>query len=115
MIEMIGLQNEEIKNRAASPASCEVSHFIKNFHEAVMGKNSIEIATYFSDEMESFYFPLDAIWTAENIVVGDHLATFNCTLKLETNVNLRMTCVLDKSEGYWQIIHGELHNDAFIQ
>lgn len=111
MLEMIKTQDLAQQLNQISQPGCEVSRFMKNFSQAAHEGNPEEIASYFADDMEAFEFPLDAEWTDETILVDDHVATFSCSLRQGANVEQRLTCVLDKSEGYWQIIHGEVCNE----
>lgn len=110
MLEVIKSQTQNLGFHHSSQQACEVNQFMQNFYEAVRENNAEEISTYYSDEMESFDFPLKADWRDETIVVDDHLATFSCTLRTSDNGEQKLKCVLDKSEGYWQIIFGEIKN-----
>ena len=112
MLEMSRTQIQNVNPCHMSQPSYEVLQFMRNFYEAVHEGNPEEISSYYADEMEPFNFPLNAEWTDETLLVEDHLATFSCTLQACANTEIRLTCVLDKSEGYWQIIHGEIHQDA---
>jgi hypothetical protein len=98
-----------------SQAGCEVTQFMRNFFEAVQGGNYEEISTYYSDEMINFNFPLSAKVNDESIVVDDHLATFRCSFSAPEYEGQELKFVLDKSEGYWQIIHGELNYKNVVQ
>ena len=112
MLEVIRNRNENLGFHHFSQQACEVSQFMKNFSEAVQEKNQEEASTYYADEMEPIPFPLDAQWIDETIVVDDHLATFSCALSPRETTAQRLTCVLDKSEGYWQIIFGEIKDNT---
>lgn len=109
MIEAINTETYASIANPVSQPGCEVSHFMKNFFEATQSGNAEETSTFYADDMEPFSFPLNAERTNENLLVDDHLATFSCSL-LKGATTLRMTCVLDKSAGYWQIIHGDIRN-----
>ena len=113
MLEVISSQNQLTDTNQVSQQACEVTQFMKNFFAAAGDKNLEEVATYYSDDMEPLDFPLNASVSDELILVDDHLATFGATLYTAASAKLQITCVLDKSEGYWQIIHGEIHNDSF--
>jgi hypothetical protein len=112
MLEVIKTHNQAGGFNRMSHQAYEVSQFMKNFSEAVHEGNTEEIATYYADDMEPFEFPLNAEWIDETIFVDDHLATFSCCLRSADGASgttmPQLTCVLDKSEGYWQIIHGEI-------
>jgi hypothetical protein len=97
-------------NRVSQPA-CEVSQFMKNFFEALSEGNVDEVNTYFSDEMEPINIPLTADFVDQTLVVDDHIAAFSCCLLNGANSSEKLTCVLDKSEGYWQIIHAAIVNE----
>lgn len=111
MLEVIRTQTQAMPLFPISQPACEVSRFMKNFFEAAHGGNAEEVATYFSDEMEALDFPLYANWSNETLSVDDQLATFSCTLTTEESPQFKLNCVLDKSEGYWQIIHGEVQSN----
>jgi hemerythrin-like domain-containing protein len=111
MLEMIRTENQTSGINQISQPACEVSQFIKNFSDAVHEGNSEEISSYFSDEMKPVEFSQNAQWTDETILIDDHVATFSCTLQSRARSEQRLTCVLDKSEGYWQIIHAEVRDD----
>ena len=111
MLEIVRTQTQSLPQIHISQPACEASQFMKNFFEAARGGNLEEVATYFSDEMEALEFPLNANWSDERLMVEDQLATFSCSLSDGVNPDLRLKCVLDKSEGYWQIIHGEVVNN----
>ncbi len=112
MLEIIRSENQSIDANRVSQQGCEVSQFMKNFFDAVREGNQDEVSTYYVDDTKELNFPLHAIISDELILVDDHLATFGGTLYTAVGAQLRLTCVLDKSEGYWQIIHGEIQNDS---
>ena len=112
MLEIIRTQSRALEINQVSQPACEVSQFMKNFFEATHEGNPEEISTYYADEMEPFSFPFNADWIDETLLVDDHLATFSCILRTSDSDEQRLTCVLDKSEGYWQIIHGEIRNES---
>ncbi len=111
MLEIIKTQNQSVDLNQISEQAYEVSQFMKNFSEAVHSGNEEEISSYYADDMEPFNFPLNADWMDETILVDDHLATFSCSLRSSGDSLKQLCCVLDKSEGYWQIIHGEFENE----
>lgn len=108
MMEMIKTQTAVMSLNPISQPACEVIQFMRNFTEAVHDGNIEEIETYYADEMESFNLPLNADWSDDTLVVDDHLATYTCKIQEGSHSDLKLTFVLDKSEGYWQIIHGEI-------
>ncbi len=112
MLEVSGSQNQATRTNQVSQQVCEVSQFMKNFFGAASDGNFEEVATYYSDDMKPFNFPLNARVSDELILVDDHLATFGATLHTAASAKLQIICMLDKSEGYWQIIHGEIYNDS---
>ena len=115
MLEVIRSKNQSIGANQFSQQACEVSQFMKNFFDAVREGNQEEVSTYYADDMEELNFPLRAIISDELFLVDDHLATFGGTLYTAVGARLQLTCVLDKSEGYGQIIHGEIQNDSLCQ
>lgn len=112
MLEVISSQNQLTDTNQVSLQACEVTRFMKNFFAAASDENLEEVVTYYSDDMEPLNFPLNVSVSDELILIDGHLATFGATLYTATSAKLQIVCVLDKSEGYWQIIHGEIYNDS---
>ena len=110
MLEIIKTESQAMNPDTISHPAYEVYQFMENFFEAVHKGSSPEIETYFSDEIEPFKVPRNAKWTDRTLIADDNLATFSCALKFNIQTALRMTCVLDKSEGHWQIIHGKIES-----
>lgn len=110
MLEIIKTESQAMNLNTLSQPAYEVHQFMENFFEAVHEGSSQEIETYYADEMESFKVPRNAKWTDRTLIADDHLATFSCSLTFNIKTALRLSCVLDKSEGYWQIIHGKVES-----
>lgn len=103
--------NSTLNNtKLSSTPVFEATQFMKNFIEALQNGNSEEIASYYADEADYIALapPANVEWTDESLFVEDHIATFKCCLRAGAEGEQSFTCVLDKSEGYWQIIHCEI-------
>jgi ketosteroid isomerase-like protein len=115
------------KGRLGDP-EFEVHQFMKNYAGAVRGGNLEEILSYYSDDIEAFdcpkihyaseySFPVSYQFIAEKIFANGKLATFSAlvcvTGKSKRTLRpleswYRLTCVLEKSQGYWQIVQDHL-------
>lgn len=109
MLEVINpLKSKMIDSNSGSLSAREVSQFMKNFFEALKSGNTEEVETYYADEMNPISLPSNTQWHDKTILVDDHLATFACALESDRHSRRNLLFVLDKSEGFWQIIHGEI-------
>ncbi len=111
MLETIRVQNQSGNMDQKSNPAFEVSQFMKNFSEAVHTGNPKEIFTYYADEARPLNISTDAKWIDETILVDEQIAAFSCFLQTSESTVQQLSCVLDKSEGYWQILHGKVQND----
>lgn len=105
MIEILRRQNEAVNPNHVSQPSQEVSRFMENYFDAVHSGNIEEVNTYYANTMEPMVLPMYLEHTDQAIVVDDYLATYSCNIK---GTRMHLTYILDKSEGYWQIIQGEI-------
>ncbi len=110
MLEVIRVQSQAANLDQISHPAYEVSQFMKNFSEAVHAGNPVEAYTYYADEAKPLNISADAKWINETILVDDQIAAFSCFLQTSASTVQQLNCVLDKSEGYWQILHGKIQN-----
>jgi ketosteroid isomerase-like protein len=126
--QMNGTPAVEFKKDQLGDPEFEVHHFMKNYAGAVRGGNLEEILSYYSDDIEAFAcpkihyatefsFPVGYQFIAEKIFADGKLATFSALVCISGKSKrtfqpleswYRLTCVLEKSQGYWQIAHDHL-------
>ncbi len=119
--------SETVKGQLGDP-KYEVQQFMKNYAEAVRGGNLEEILSYYSDDIEAFdcpkihyasefNFPVVYQFVGQKVFADKKLATFSSLVCItgtakqtdeEIESWFRLTCVLEKSQGYWQIAHDHL-------
>ena len=110
MLEIIRPETQAMNSNTISQTAYEVNQFMENYFESIHDGSLEEIATYYTDDIEPFKVPRNAKQTDKVLIADEHLATFSCALRSNVKTALRLTCVLDKSEGYWQIIHGKVES-----
>ncbi len=111
MLDIIRTQNRSKNFNRITQHGCEVKKFMKNFFDAVAESSQEEIETYYADEMTPLNFPMHVRCSNETIIADDHIATYSCSIRQTENTDELFVCVLDKSEGYWQIISGQIQNE----